>query len=136
MLNKWYENCKAHLECHTSSRLIVERDIKDPLRSNDEVSIIRPSTQRGLNPQTSPNKQVGRWNLEPYLLAHEFLYLLCNCEDRLVTIRKTHRFDLASQKGNINHWELINKDTGKHRVSLLSCQTSHTANTRSHISTF
>jgi hypothetical protein len=61
--------------------------------------------------------KLSKWDVEPYLLAHEFLYLLCNCEDRLHTIRKTHKFELTSQKGNINHWELRDNETGGHRVS-------------------
>ena len=53
--------------------------------------------------------------MEPYLLAHEFLYLLCNCEDRLKTIKRLHKPELVSNKGTINHWELQNN--GHHEVS-------------------
>jgi len=53
--------------------------------------------------------------VEPYLLAHEFLYLLCNCEDRLKTIKRLHKPELVSNKGTINHWELQNN--GHHEVS-------------------
>ena len=55
--------------------------------------------------------------MEPFILAHEFLFLLCNCEDRLKTIKRVHRPDLVSNKGFINHWELLDKHTGKHQVS-------------------
>jgi adenylate kinase family enzyme len=41
ILNRWYEFCKTNLECHTSTRLFVERDIKDPLRSTNANSNIR-----------------------------------------------------------------------------------------------
>lgn len=33
-------------------------------------------------------RKLGKWEVEPYLIAHEFLYLLCNCEDRLNAINK------------------------------------------------
>ena len=55
--------------------------------------------------------------MEPFILAHEFLYLLCNCEDRLKTIRRVHKPELVSNKGFINHWELQDRETGKHTVS-------------------
>ena len=34
----------------------------------------------------------------PFLLPHEFLFLLCNCEDRLKLIRRIHNPELVSQK--------------------------------------
>ena len=67
VVTKWYEYCKGNLECHSANRLFVERTIKDPLRIN------LPKNQ----------KRLSRWDVDPYLLAHEFLYLLCNSEDRL-----------------------------------------------------
>lgn len=53
----------------------------------------------------------------PFLLPHEFLFLLCNCEDRLKLIRRIHNPELVSQKGNIHNWELLNKENGQHQVS-------------------
>lgn len=45
----------------------------------------------------------------PFLLPHEFLFLLCNCEDRLAAIKRVHKPELISEKGNIHYWELLNK---------------------------
>lgn len=84
ILKQWYENCRVFLDCHSETRVMVERDFKQ-------------KTIDG-----------------PFLLAHEFLFLLCNSEDRLATIKRVHRPELVSDKGNINHWELINKELGKH----------------------
>ena len=66
---------------------MVERDIKDPLRSKHMESNLK---------LTGGNSKVSRWNVEPFVIAHEFLYLLCNCEDRLITIRKAHKPEYVS----------------------------------------
>lgn len=50
----------------------------------------------------------------PFLLPHEFLYLLCNGENRLEVIERSHNPDLASEKQHINNWELPNKEKGGH----------------------
>ncbi len=52
---------------------------------------------------------IDRWTVEPFVIAHEFLYLICNCEDRLQTIKRVHKPELVSVKGNIHHWEILNK---------------------------
>ena len=95
VLLKWYEHCKTNLECHTTQRLFMERDIKDPLRSSNARSNLRLKKDKINTVITNEEQQVntkklGKWEVEPYLLAHEFLYLLCNCEDRLNAIRKIH----------------------------------------------
>lgn len=41
VLQKWYDHCKGNLECHTTARMFVERDIKDPLRSSNALSNLR-----------------------------------------------------------------------------------------------
>ncbi len=104
VLKKWYEECKPHLECHTQKRFYVERSIKDKLRAEEG-----PRGQ---------SQQQGRWAVQPYVLAHEFLYLVCNCQDRLKTIKRLHKPELSSLKGNINHWEIQNRQTGKQQVAL------------------
>ncbi len=99
VLDRWYQHCKGNLECHSSSRIYVERVIKDPLRP--ESKKITDKTNKNVASQ-----KYNRWAVEPYVLSHEFLYLLCNCEDRLKTIRRVHKPELVSDKGLINHWEL------------------------------
>lgn len=40
------------------------------------------------------------------LMAHEFLYLLCNSSARLDYIEKNHKKEYRSEKQKIYHWEL------------------------------
>lgn len=42
----------------------------------------------------------------PYLMPHEFLFLLCNTHNLLDLIQKAHRPDLTSSKGKIYQWEI------------------------------
>lgn len=107
VLKKWYEGCKQHLECHSQKRFYIERTLKDQLRSDSASIKMRPGSQQ------------NRWNVEPFVLAHEFLYLICNCEDRLKTIKRVHKPELVSTKGNINHWEILNRSTGRQQVIIL-----------------
>jgi hypothetical protein len=103
VLKRWYEHCKTHLECHSQTRMNMEKIYKDQLRSEETA----PSLFRG---------KIDRWSVEPFVIAHEFLYLICNCEDRLRTIKRYHKPELVSNKGNIHHWEILNKQTGKQQV--------------------
>lgn len=114
VLQKWYDHCRPYLQCHTAARLALERQIKEPLRSKEVAQTVKKASDKGLNPQQG-RSELTQWSLEPYLLPHEFLYLLCNAEDRLSTIRRVHRVELVSAKGDINHWELLN-NAGKQRV--------------------
>ena len=41
------------------------------------------------------------------------------------TINRTHKPEFISQKGNINHWELINSKNGKHQVSHINLLSKH-----------
>lgn len=44
--------------------------------------------------------------IDPYIFYHEFLYLLCNTQDRIEAIVKNHKMDLKSKKGIIYQWEI------------------------------
>lgn len=79
VLKKWYIVNKSYLDCETENRIMVEKVFK----------------QRTID--------------VPFLLPHEFLYLLCNAEDRLALINRIHKPELVSQKGDIHYWELLNK---------------------------
>lgn len=87
VLKLWYDNCKHYLDCEQENRIMVEKDFKQ-----------KPIEM-------------------PFLLPHEFLFLLCNNEDRLSIIKQMHNPELVSVKGNINNWELINKEGGGYKVS-------------------
>lgn len=87
VLQKWYEHVRSNLECHQENRVKLERDIK----------------QRKIE--------------VPFLLPHEFLFLLCNCSDRLKTILRIHNPELVSEKRNIHQWELLDRNSGKYEVS-------------------
>ena len=80
VLRKWYDNCSFYLDCNQEDRIMLERDIKK-------------------------NKYDT-----PFLLPHEFLYLLCNHENRLDTITRIHNPELASVKQNIFNWEFANME--------------------------
>jgi hypothetical protein len=41
-----------------------------------------------------------------FLLPHEFLFLLCNCQNRLDIINKVHKVDLTSDYGDVYWWEI------------------------------
>lgn len=72
ILNKWFEHVRTNLDCMQESRIHMEKNIK----------------QKSLD--------------VPFLLPHEFLYLLCNSSDRLKTIERIHNPELVSKKGNIH----------------------------------
>ena len=42
----------------------------------------------------------------PYLMPHEFLFLLCNTHNVLDLIQKAHKPDLTSTRGKIYQWEI------------------------------
>ena len=60
VLKKWYDSCKYHLDCNQEQRIKIEQEIKQK-----KIDV-------------------------PFLLAHEFLFLLCNTTDRLELIRRVH----------------------------------------------
>ena len=69
---------------------------------------------------------------DPYIFYHEFLYLLCNSQDRIAAIVDNHKVELKSQKGVIYQWEIPNKQISKLRNSSQDikskphqCKTSH-----------
>jgi len=84
VLKKWYQANKSYLDCESENRMMVEKVYK----------------QRSME--------------APFLLPHEFLYLLCNSTDRLSTITRVHKPDLISEKGNIHYWELLKKKERGH----------------------
>jgi hypothetical protein len=90
----------------------MEKNYKDRLRSNESQPAITMTT-KGRGADRKGSAMGDRWAIEPFVIAHEFLYLICNCEDRLRTIQRVHRPELVSVKGNIHHWEILNKQTGK-----------------------
>ena len=67
-MKKWYENCSFYLDCNQEDRIMVEKEFKK-----------RPYDA-------------------PFLLPHEFLYLLCNGENRLEVIERSHNPELISEK--------------------------------------
>eukprot|EP00347_Sterkiella_histriomuscorum_P021092 403335284 len=87
ILKKWFEHVRSNLECNQESRIYMEKEIK----------------QKKLD--------------VPFLLPHEFLYLLCNSSDRLETINRLHNPELVSQKGNIYQWELRGKEDKQNQAT-------------------
>ena len=52
------------------------------------------------------------------MFYHEFLYLLCNTQDRIDAIVKNHKVQFKSKKGIIYQWEISDtKDSGKAKTS-------------------
>jgi len=45
----------------------------------------------------------------PFLLHHEFLFLLCNSEDRLALINRVHNPKLVSLKGDVHNFEMLDR---------------------------
>lgn len=45
-----------------------------------------------------------------YIFPHEFLYLICNTQDRLEVINKNYKVDFKSQKSVVYDWEISGKD--------------------------
>ena len=45
-----------------------------------------------------------------YIFPHEFLYLICNTQDRLEVINKCYKVDFKSQKGVVYDWEISDKN--------------------------
>ncbi len=36
VVDRWYQHCKGNLECHSSSRIYIEKTIKEPLRPGSQ----------------------------------------------------------------------------------------------------
>jgi hypothetical protein len=88
VIKKWYERNRYHLECHSVQRIQIEREIKQNLLD------------------------------VPFLLPHEFLFLLCNSTNRLEMIAKNHNPELTSEKVQLDNWQLPVKDRqGQYKVS-------------------
>jgi hypothetical protein len=66
ILKKWYDHVKTNLDCSQEQRVHIEKEIK----------------QRKID--------------GPFLLPHEFLFLLCNSSDRLQTIERVYKPELHS----------------------------------------
>ena len=66
ILKAWYDHVKFNLEWNQEERRKFEKESRE---ANIDI---------------------------PYILPHEFLFLLCNCENRLSTINRMHRPDLSS----------------------------------------
>lgn len=76
ILKKWFEHVKYNLDWNKQERRKFEKEHR-----NERIDI-------------------------PFILPHEFLFLLCNCLNRLNTINKMHKLDLSSVLDNIYQWEV------------------------------
>ena len=62
--------------------------------------------QKGQSTKKDKNQQTYSTLNHPYLMPHEFLFLITNCVKRLPTIEKMHKPVRTSQLGHIYQWEL------------------------------
>lgn len=76
LLKLWYEHVKSNLECVKPERIQFEREHRE---MKEEM---------------------------PFLLPHEFLYLLCNALSRIETINREHRMNFDIQFGDVYQWEI------------------------------
>jgi hypothetical protein len=76
LLRKWYDHVKTNLECSKRERLEFEY-------THREAPIFIP-----------------------FILPHEFLFLLCNSLSRIETVRREHKLKFESDRGDIYQWEI------------------------------
>lgn len=116
--NKWLEHCKYRLEWNNQKR----NDLKDMVSREYELFVetldhqkFDKGSQKGIDNkqlqyfQQRANELKDNFKKEkknerhdvPYLMPHEFLFLLCNTHNLLDLIQKAHKPDLTSAKGKI-----------------------------------
>jgi len=76
LLKKWYEHVRTNLECAKRERLEFEYYHRD-----------------------APT-------LIPFILPHEFLFLLCNSLNRIDTVNREHKLNFDCKFGDIYQWEI------------------------------
>jgi len=76
LLRKWFDHVKTNLECSKRERLEFEY-------SHREAPIFIP-----------------------FILPHEFIFLLCNSLNRIDTVKREHKLKFDCQRGDIYQWEI------------------------------
>lgn len=100
LLRKWFEHVFYSLDCLKRDRRNFEqmKDEFDKMKDRDDLEKVKK------NQNEKSNSEYSEKNL--FLLPHEFLFLLCNTQNRLEIINEVHKRDMESKKGNIYQWEL------------------------------
>jgi hypothetical protein len=74
-MEEWFKRVRPMLDCLRPERAEIEEKLK------------------------------GKTVLRPFLLPHEFLFLLCNSENRLKILKRTHQPELRSSLKNFYYYE-------------------------------
>lgn len=100
----WLDFVISNLEWNNRERNMIRNLVSDEYGDyidNSTKVIRREELQRDFEKE----KKNERHDI-PYLMPHEFLFLLCNTHNLLGLIEKAHRPDLSSKKGKIYQWEI------------------------------
>jgi hypothetical protein len=112
LLKKWLERVITNLEWNKPERREFER-LK---RKREDMRKIKADYKPKLERQLSDSKSKppkGSENIDldtPFILPHEFIFLMCNSVNRLANINKLHKPDLTSDLYQVNLQEI-----GQHR---------------------
>lgn len=100
----WLDYVISNLEWNNRER----NDIKEQVSEEYKVYVFKRSKdprKDELQQDFIKEKKKERHDI-PYLMPHEFLFLLCNTHNLLGLIEKAHKPDLGSKKGKIYQWEI------------------------------
>jgi len=75
VFQEWFKRVRTMLDCMRPERAMIETTLK------------------------------GKTVLGPFILPHEFLFLLCNSEDRLKILKRTHQPELRSSLKNFYYYD-------------------------------
>lgn len=98
IFSKWFEHVKSNIEWSKKERREFER-----VHKQARVEI-------------------------PFIMPHEFLFLLCNTLSRLEMIKKLHKPDLSSKLGDVYQWEISDGKPMKQMQELRQIRHLHLLN--------
>ena len=100
----WLDFVITNLEWNNRERARVKDRVGQ--RYREYIGTSAPSDRRDeLREEFDKEKEKERPDV-PYLMPHEFLFLLCNTHNVLDLIQRAHKPDLSSKYGEIYQWEI------------------------------
>lgn len=100
----WLDYVISNLEWNNRERNMI----KDLVSKEYEAYLenrVQSDRKDELHDDYDKEKKNERHNI-PYLMPHEFLFLLCNTHNLLELIQRAHKPDLSSKFGKIYQWEI------------------------------
>ena len=104
LLKKWLDHVMTNLDWNNIDR----RDFERLKRKKDDIPQMNREKSRsdvGSNQKTQSKSEHIELDI-PFILPHEFIFLLCNSLNRLANINRLHQPDLSSDLYYVNLQEL------------------------------